>query len=90
MPFYRERRVLSANSPSRVGRGRHPEGPRFLQRAEGSPHSAAIGFVNVLPVFREVVPTGIHRFDEFNLLAPSPTLDFFLAIDRCVWVEKES
>ena len=30
----------------------------------------------------------IHRFDEPYLLAPSPALDFFLAINRHVWIEE--
>jgi hypothetical protein len=30
----------------------------------------------------------IHRFDQVNLLAATPSLDFFLATDRCIGIDE--
>src|SRR5208337_1160604 len=46
------------------------------------------GFIYIGPRFRQIVPMWIHRLDEANLLAPPPSFNFLLAIDRCVGIDK--
>jgi hypothetical protein len=50
--------------------------------------ASRIGFVYIGPRFRQIVPVWIHRFDQANLLASTPSLDFFLAIDRRVGIDE--
>jgi hypothetical protein len=42
----------------------------------------------VAPTFCEVLPTRIHGFDESDLLAAPPALDFFFTIDGGIGIEE--
>jgi hypothetical protein len=44
--------------------------------------------IDFAPSLRQVVPMRVHRLDESYLLAAPRSLDFFLAIDRRIGIEK--
>lgn len=75
---------------------RHPE----QSRSSGGARDPARGFsadvsgrrcirlVDIRPVLSQVMPMRIHGFDQPNLLAVAPRLDFFFAIDCRVGIDE--
>jgi len=47
-----------------------------------------LGPVFIAPILRQVLPTRIHRFDELDLLAPSPAFDFLFAGNSGIGIEE--
>src|SRR5258707_15829222 len=70
--------VTSVLAKARVS----PSGPRDL------PLIRCCRLVFIAPVFRQVIPARIHRFDELYLFAAPPAFDFLFTIDRGVGIEE--
>src|ERR1051326_2394272 len=67
---------------------RHPEGPRFLQRAEGSPHDLLWQVCTRSASLWRGPPSADHRPDERNLLAAAPAFDFLFACNSSVGINE--
>ena len=68
---------------------RHPEGPRFLQRAEGSPADLPLkACTHCLQSLAKSSQSGFIDLMSFILLAPPPAFDFLFATDGGVGIEE--
>jgi len=65
-----------------------PKARVFSSGARDLPLSRCCRLVFIAPIFRQVLPTRIHRFDKLALLAPAPAFDFLFATDGGVRIEE--